>query len=218
MFVRQGGAEDNPQRTLKEQNIFAVLKQLGFSSDLYAMQSEMWFYSNTMADNIAYREQIGAEPRNRGKPVDDMLLVDEMQQSLGRNLDGKHLIILHTKGSHFNYTQRYPRSFAQWKPECIGVDSGCTKAQMINSYDNSVTYVDHFISSVIDQVRDKKAIVFYAADHGESINEREHLHGTPRELAPPEQFRVPMMVWMSDKYLENPVNAQAFAQLKKKPT
>ncbi|MCZ6225930.1 ABC transporter permease, partial [Escherichia coli] len=25
-------AEDNPQRTLKEQNIFAVLKQLGFSS------------------------------------------------------------------------------------------------------------------------------------------------------------------------------------------
>ncbi|MFP1462002.1 sulfatase-like hydrolase/transferase [Escherichia coli] len=86
---------------------------------------------------------------------------------------------------------------------------------MINSYDNSVTYVDHFISSVIDQVRDKKAIVFYAADHGESINEREHLHGTPRELAPPEQFRVPMMVWMSDKYLENPVNAQAFAQLKK---
>ncbi len=62
----------------------------------------MWFYSNTMADNIAYREQIGAEPRNRGKPVDDMLLVDEMQQSLGRNPDGKHLIILHTKGSHFN--------------------------------------------------------------------------------------------------------------------
>ncbi|WP_256872514.1 hypothetical protein, partial [Enterobacter cloacae] len=29
----------------------------------FAMQSEMWFYSNTMAKNIAYREQIGAEPR-----------------------------------------------------------------------------------------------------------------------------------------------------------
>ncbi len=68
---------------------------------------------------------------------------------------------------------------------------------------------------MIDQVRDKKAIVFYAADHGESINEREHLHGTPRKMAPPEQFRVPMMVWMSDKYLENPANAQAFAHLKK---
>lgn len=214
MFVREGGADNNPQRTLKEQNVFAVLKQLGFSSDLYAMQSEMWFYSNTMADNISYREQIGAEPRNRGKTVDDMLLIDEMQNSLAQNPEGKHLIILHTKGSHFNYTQRYPRSYAQWRPECIGVDSGCTKAQMINSYDNSVTYVDHFITSVFDQLRDKKAIVFYAADHGESINEREHLHGTPRNMAPPEQFRVPMLVWMSDKYLASPQHAQMFAHLK----
>lgn len=82
MFVREGGADDNPQRTLKEQNVFSVLHQLGFSADLYAMQSEMWFYSNTMAKNIAYREQIGAEPRNRGKSVDDMLLIDEMKGSL----------------------------------------------------------------------------------------------------------------------------------------
>ncbi|WJD50486.1 kdo(2)-lipid A phosphoethanolamine 7''-transferase [Enterobacter sp. PGRG2] len=214
MFVREGGADENPQRTLKEQNVFAVLKQLGFSSDLYAMQSEMWFYSNTMADNISYREQIGAEPRNRGKNVDDALLLDEMKASLKNSPDGKHLMIFHTKGSHFNYTQRYPRSFAQWTPECQSVDDKCTKAEMINSFDNSVTYVDYFIDSVIDQLRDKKAIVFYAADHGESINEKEHLHGTPRKMAPPEQFRVPMMVWMSDKYLENPEKAKMFAHLK----
>lgn len=215
MFVREGGADDNPQRTLKEQNVFSVLHQLGFSADLYAMQSEMWFYSNTMAKNIAYREQIGAEPRNRGKSVDDMLLIDEMKGSLNNNQDGRHMIILHTKGSHYNYTQRYPRSFAKWTPECLGVDKDCTKEQLINSYDNSVMYVDHFIESVIDQVRDKKAIVFYAADHGESINDFEHLHGTPRKMAPPEQFRVPMMVWMSDKYLENPDKAKMFQQLKK---
>ena len=215
MFVREGGAEENPQRTLKEQNVFSVLGQLGFKTDLYAMQSEMWFYSNTMAENIAYREQIGAEPRNRGKNVDDMLLIAEMQQSLQQNdKSGKRLIILHTKGSHFNYTQRYTREYAQWKPECVNVDSGCSKAEMINSFDNSVTYVDHFITKVFDQLRDKKAIVFYAADHGESINEREHLHGTPRKMAPPEQFRVPMMVWMSDKYLEDPDHAKAFAHLK----
>lgn len=214
MFVREGGAEENPQRTLKEQNVFSVLSQLGFNTDLYAMQSEMWFYSNTMAENIAYREQIGAEPRNRGKTVDDMLLISEMQQSIKPDDNGKHLIILHTKGSHFNYTQRYTREYAQWKPECVNVDSGCSKAQMINSFDNSVTYVDHFITKVFDQLRDKKAIVFYAADHGESINEREHLHGTPRKMAPPEQFRVPMMVWMSDKYLEDPDHAKAFAHLK----
>ncbi|WP_330984758.1 MULTISPECIES: kdo(2)-lipid A phosphoethanolamine 7''-transferase [Enterobacterales] len=214
MFVRQGGADENPQRTLKEQNVFAVLKQLGFSSDLFAMQSEMWFYSNTMADNIAYREQIGAEPRNRGKDVDDMLLLNEMSLSLEGHPKGKHLIILHTKGSHYSYYQRYTRDFAKWKPECVGINGQCSKQELINAYDNSVLYVDTFISKVLDQLRDKKAIVFYAADHGESINEREHLHGTPRKLAPPEQFRVPMLVWMSDKYLANPANEQAFQHLK----
>lgn len=215
MFVREGGADENPQRTLKEQNVFAVLNQLGFKSDLFAMQSEIWFYSNTMTDNIAYREQIGAEPRNRGKNVDDMLLVEEMQRVITPEERGKRLIILHTKGSHFNYTQRYPRSFARWTPECVGVDGKCTKEELINSFDNSVTYVDHFITSVLDQLRDKKAIVFYAADHGESINEKEHLHGTPRKMAPPEQFRVPMLVWMSDRTLADPQKAKMFAQLKK---
>jgi len=213
MFVREGGTEDNPQRTLKEQNIFAVLKQLGFSSDLFAMQSEVWFYKNAMPDSFAFREQIAAEPRNHGKTVDDMLLVTEMRHSLEDNPEGKHLVILHTKGSHFSYAQRYPRHFAQWTPECISIDNGCSKASLINAFDNSVLYTDTIIDSVLDLVRDKRAIVFYAADHGESISESTHLHGTPRQMAPAEQFRVPLLVWASDKYLADSNNKAAFAAL-----
>ncbi len=213
MFVREGGTEDNPQRTLKEQNVFAVLKDLGFSSELFAMQSEVWFYNNTEVNNYSFREMIASEKRNDGKAVDDMLLVDEMKESLARYPKGKHLVILHTKGSHYLYSQRYPRSYARYQPECMGVDDSCTKAQLINAFDNTVLYTDSFISNVIDQVRDKKAIVFYAADHGESIGENTHLHGTPREMAPPEQFRVPMIVWASDKFLENPQHLSAFEQL-----
>lgn len=214
MFVREGGAEDNPGRTLKEQNVFSVLKALGFSSELYAMQSEVWFYNNADADNYAFREQIGSEKRNQGKPVDDMLLVPEMKASVDRHPQGKHLVILHTKGSHYLYSQRYPRSFARYQPECMGVDDFCSKDQLINAYDNSVLYVDNMLDSVIDQLRDKKAIVFYAADHGESISENMHLHGTPRNMAPPEQFRVPMMIWESDSYLADPDNKAAFERLK----
>jgi len=213
MFVREGGAEDNPQRTLKEQNVFAVLKQLGFSSNLFAMQSEVWFYGNTMADNFSYREQIAAEPRNRGKQVDDMLLVEEMKRSVDEHPKGKHLIILHTKGSHFSYVQRYPRSFAKWTPECVSIDKECSKDQLINAFDNSVLYTDTVLDSIISQLRDKRAIIFYASDHGESIDERKHLHGTPRKMAPPEQFRVPLLVWASDKYLENPDRAREFAHM-----
>jgi len=213
MFVREGGTDDNPQRTLKEQNVFAVMKSLGFSSELFAMQSEAWFYNNTNVDNYVFREMIAAEKRNDGKSVDDMLLIDELSQSLQRHPNGKHLVILHTKGSHYLYSQRYPRSFARYQPECMGVDAACSKAQLINAFDNTVLYTDTFLDSVIDQLRGKKAIVFYAADHGESIDENSHLHGTPREMAPPEQFRVPMIVWASDKFLAQPAHRNAFDQL-----
>lgn len=204
---------DNPGRTLKEQNVFAVMKELGFTSELFAMQSEVWFYDNADVNNFSFREQIGSEKRNQGKAVDDMLLVPELQASLQRFPKGKHLVVLHTKGSHYLYSQRYPRSFARYQPECMGVDDTCSKAQLINAYDNSVLYVDSMLDSVLDQLRDKKALVFYAADHGESISENMHLHGTPREMAPPEQFRVPMMVWASDKYLDDPVNRSNFERL-----
>lgn len=214
MFVREGGAENNPQRTLKEKNVFSVLKSLGFSSELFAMQSEVWFYNDTNTDNYSFREIIASEKRNDGKPVDDMLLVNELQESLKNHPQGKHLVILHTKGSHYLYSQRYPRSFARYTPECMGVDRACSKAQLINAFDNSVLYTDTFIGNVIDQLRNKKALVFYAADHGESIDENSHLHGTPRQMAPPEQFRVPMIVWASDSFLSQPDHQQAFDQLK----
>ncbi|MDI9223052.1 kdo(2)-lipid A phosphoethanolamine 7''-transferase [Pantoea sp. EA-12] len=213
MFVREGGTMDNPGRTLKEQNVFAVMKELGFTSELFAMQSEVWFYDNADVNNFSFREQIGSEKRNQGKAVDDMLLVPELQASLERFPKGKHLVVLHTKGSHYLYSQRYPRSFARYQPECMGVDETCSKAQLINAYDNSILYVDTMLDSVLDQLRDKKAIVFYASDHGESISENMHLHGTPREMAPPEQFRVPMMVWASDKYLADPTNRSNFDRL-----
>lgn len=178
MFVREGGTDDNPQRTLKEQNVFAVMKDLGFTSELFAMQSEVWFYNNTKVDNYAFREMIASEKRNDGKPVDDMLLVNEMKESLLRYPRGKHLVVLHTKGSHYLYSQRYPRSCARYQPECMGVDDFCSKQQLINAFDNSVLCIDSFIVEVIDQVRDKKAVVFYSSDHGESIGENSHLHGT----------------------------------------
>ncbi len=214
MFVREGGTDEGPARTLKEKNVFSVLKELGFSSELFAMQSEVWFYNNTNADNFAFREQIGSEKENQGKSVDDMLLVPELKKSLDRHPDGKHLVVLHTKGSHYLYSQRYPREYARYQPECMGIDDTCSKAMLINAFDNSVLYTDTVLDSVFDQLRDKKAIVFYAADHGESISENMHLHGTPRHMAPPEQFRVPMIVWASDKYLADPTNQSAFERLK----
>ncbi len=214
MFVREGGVKDNPQRTVLEKNIFAVMKELGFSSELFAMQSEVWFYNSVMANDYRIREMIASEQRNKGKTVDDMILVGEVKNSLEHHPKGKHLIILHTKGSHYLYTKRYPREFANFQPECMGVEITCSKRKFINAFDNSILYTDYFIKNVIDQVRDKNALVFYASDHGESIVDVYRFHGTPREVAPPEQFRVPMMVWASDSFLKDEKRREGFEQLK----
>lgn len=215
MFVREGGASEEPQRTLKEANVFSVLKSNGWSSELYSMQSEAWFYNKTRADDYSLRENIASEKRNAGKPVDDMLLINEMKDSMNNHPQGKHLIILHTKGSHYLYSDRYPRSFAKYKPECMGIDDSCSTEEMINAYDNSLLYTDYFLSQVFDQLRDKNAIVFYASDHGESISKSMHFHGTPRDHAPIEQRTVPIMVWTSDKFLSNDQNKAGFEQLQK---
>lgn len=214
MFVREGGTADDPQRTLKEQNVFAVLRSLGFTSEAFSIQSDLWFYSLLNANSYSFRELLAAEKRDDNQPMRDMMLVNELWKSLTHYPKGKHLVVLHTIGSHYNYSQRYPRSFAYYQPECMGTDAFCSKAELINAYDNTVRYVDAFIKAVIDQVRNKKAIVFYAADHGESIDENAFFHSTPREVAPAEQFRVPILVWASDQYLQEPQHRTHFDRLR----
>ncbi len=216
MFVRENGTEDDDRRTLKERNVFSVMRKLGFTSELFGMQSEAWFYSSLDANSYEIREIIASEYVHSKRPIDDMLLVDQLEKSIKKYSRGKHLVVLHTKGSHHMYSQRYPREFARFTPECMDVDDTCSKQQLINSFDNSVLYIDYMLKNVFDKLRDKNALVFYVPDHGESIDENHHFHATPKEMAPPEQFRVPFMVWASDKFITQPLNQQLFANLKKR--
>lgn len=216
MFVRENGTEDDAQRTLKERNVFAVMRKLGFTSELFGMQSEAWFYSSLDANSYEIREIIASEYAHSKRPIDDMLLVDQMEKSINKYQQGKHLVVLHTKGSHHMYSQRYTREFARFTPECMDIDDSCTKQQLINSFDNSVLYIDHMLKNVFDKLRDKNALVFYIPDHGESIDENHHFHATPKEMAPPEQFRVPFIVWASDKFIAQPQRQQLFSNLQKR--
>ncbi len=58
-----------------EETVFSVFKKLGFSVELFAMQSEVWFYNSIKPDFYKIREVIAADPANRGKPVLDSILV-----------------------------------------------------------------------------------------------------------------------------------------------
>lgn len=216
MFVRPEGitpGDGLSGDTIGEEPVFSVLKHLGFDIELLGMQSEVTLYQNLHPDRYKIREMIFADPRWARLARDDELLVHELKASLARPATGPRLHILHLKGSHFLYTQRYPRAFARWQPECVSVAAGCGKEALINSYDNSILFTDHVLAQVAEQLKDRRALLVYTSDHGESIEENSHFHATPRALAPPEQLRVPLLLWPSPALRTDPALAPGFARL-----
>jgi glucan phosphoethanolaminetransferase (alkaline phosphatase superfamily) len=120
----------------------------------------------------------------------------------------KKLIVLHTLGSHWNYSHRYPKQFDKWLPSLYGVDKPAytdirLKTQLNNSYDSSVLYTDWFLDGVINALKDAPApaAMLYVADHGQSLYDNScrlafHGHNTQYE------FHVPAFAWYSDPYAQ----------------
>lgn len=145
-----------------------------------------------------------------GHCLDDVFLhglADRVQQTQSQ---GKRdtLIVMHTMGSHGpDYYRRYPGEFEIYKPTCqSNRPQDCSREQLINSYDNTVRYVDHIVASLIGvlktDVPDADTALVYLSDHGESLGENGlYLHGFPYRFAPSEQTHIPMVVWMSPSFM-----------------
>jgi glucan phosphoethanolaminetransferase (alkaline phosphatase superfamily) len=120
----------------------------------------------------------------------------------------KKLIVLHTLGSHWNYSHRYPKQFDKWLPSLYGVDKPVftdidIKEKLNNSYDGSILYTDWFLDHVIGTLKDasQPAAMLYVADHGQTLYDNGcrlafHGHNTQYE------FHVPAFAWYSDAYAE----------------
>ena len=114
----------------------------------------------------------------------------------------EQLITLHMMGSHWWYENRYSDSFRRYTPV---IDSkyvpSLSKEQMINSYDNTILYLDFFLDSVIERLKQEKtpSVMVYVSDHGELLGEDgKWLHAQPGIALENPAF----MVWFSDEYIE----------------
>lgn len=116
--------------------------------------------------------------------------------------DKKVLYVLYTEGSHFPYKKRYPQEWSHFQPDNhSSYPPGNSPEVLINAYDNSILYMDYLLARLFERLKNRRAIVFFAGDHGELLgenglygrNEDENLDG-----------RKPLIfVWMSNKYLES---------------
>ncbi|HBC8591639.1 TPA: phosphoethanolamine transferase EptA [Citrobacter koseri] len=122
-------------------------------------------------------------------------------------LQGDGVIVLHTIGSHGpTYYHRYPPQFAQFTPTCDTNEiQTCSQQQLVNTYDNTVLYVDYIVDKAINILKahqDKfTTSLVYLSDHGESLGENGvYLHGLPYAIAPDAQKHIPMLLWLSEDY------------------
>lgn len=112
------------------------------------------------------------------------------------------VVVMHQMGSHGPaYYKRSPKALKQFLPECSShALQNCPPEQIVNAYDNSILYADHFIAKTVHwlQAQSRPTALMYVSDHGESLGEKGlYLHGMPYSMAPKEQIHVPMVVWLS---------------------
>lgn len=138
-----------------------------------------------------------------GKSCYDMALLENLDQEIAQ-MKGNRMITLHLMGSLGpTYFERYPKSFAVFKPECERADiEHCSVDQIVNTYDNTLLYTDYVTAEVIKKLQalepEYNTVLLYISDHGESLGENGiFLHGLPYSLAPDEQKHVPMILWTS---------------------
>lgn len=170
------------------------------------------------------------DPRYKNQCKDgecyDEILIDALKDYLKaldlKQLKKDQLIVLHQLGSHGPaYYKRYPAAFKKFTPTCDTNNiQNCSRESLINSYDNTILYTDHVLSTLIHTL-DALPVstgLMYLSDHGESTGENGlYLHGTPYFMAPKEQTHIPMLFWFSTTWPQQQTIKQCLNGQKNNP-
>lgn len=114
-------------------------------------------------------------------------------------LQSKQLFVLHTMGSHWLYDTHVSDELCIFQPTINNRDiRQNSQERIINSYDNTIVYLDFFIDSLISCLQNYPAIILYLSDHGESLGEGgRYLHSQQNAE---EEKNPAAVIWYSDKY------------------
>jgi len=135
----------------------------------------------------------------------DGVLLTGLKERIEASKKDKILVVLHQKGSHGPaYSARYPERFERFTPVCRSVElDQCSKAALLNAYDNTLLYTDDLLARVIDMLKaiGDNSLMLYISDHGESLGEYGlYLHGAPYAIAPDVQKDIPFVIWLSEAF------------------
>lgn len=206
MFSRLNRKDFDLSEALYMQNLLDIAKTAGYDV--------IWKDNDDGCKRVCDRvTKIDAKNGNKqpfcfGDYCYDEILTLGLAEQL-KNITKDTLIVLHTMGSHGPaYYKRYPDAFKRFEPTCDTADlQNCDNRQIINTYDNTIVYTDYIIASIIEILKQNQELqsgMLYISDHGESLGENNiYLHGLPFAIAPEEQKKVPMLLFLSETAVKN---------------
>ena len=223
MLLSAASAEDF-ERLFHEKGILAAFKEAGFHTVFISNQLPNHSFIDFLGEQADEHYFLKKEDALQGNHYDEDLLqkLDEILPKADASSSAhyhyryrKLFVVLHSYGSHFNYQERYPRSFAYFKPDSRSEAKPENRRDLLNAYDNTIRYTDYILHGIIERLQKWEGIqtktdgvycqptsaMLYTSDHGENIFDDERclfLHAAPK--ASDYELHVPFIIWTSDGF------------------
>lgn len=223
MLLSAASAEDF-ERLFHEKGILAAFKEAGFHTVFISNQLPNHSFIDFLGEQADEHYFLKKEDASQGNHYDEDLLqkLDEILPLADASSSAhyhyryrKLFVVLHSYGSHFNYQERYPRSFAYFKPDSRSEAKPENWRDLLNAYDNTIRYTDYILHGIIERLQKWEGVqtktdgvydqptsaMLYTSDHGENIFDDERslfLHAAPK--ASDYELHVPFIIWTSDGF------------------
>ncbi len=220
MLLSAASAEDF-ERLFHEKGILAAFKEAGFHTVFISNQLPNHSFIDFLGEQADEHYFLKKEDASQGNHYDEDLLqkLDEILQLADASSSAhyhyryrKLFVVLHSYGSHFNYQERYPRSFAYFKPDSRSEAKPENRRDLLNAYDNTIRYTDYILHGIVERLQKWEGVqtktdgvydqptsaMLYTSDHGENIFDDERslfLHAAPK--ASDYELHVPFIIWTS---------------------
>ena len=198
----------------------ALFKKAGYRVDFYSNQftmnqDDIWDLAGGTIFNQRGLSDLQFTHRNSNVYDYDGELLQQLP-SIDSLALSPTLLIVHLKGQHVAYDNKYPEGFAHFKAEDEKTPFGGELGrQTAAHYDNATYYNDYIVDSIFNMVRHTDAIALYLSDHGEEVYDwRDKYERTNEGTLYPEvahyQYEIPLMFYMTDKFqVSHPELAEA---------
>ena len=229
-YMLSRATPETPRLYYHEPSVVDAFHEAGYHTAWIADQSFNNEFLMRIANSCDYAKYV--TDNGQGDFIDSVLLAPLHQVIINHKSEITNnignLIVLHSLGCHFKYSERYPDSFQHYTPDMKGINvremirrvdeeaEGFARLKpenmaiyknlktiLVNSYDNAICYTDYFIDQVIRELEatGRPAVLVYVGDHGENLLDDERnmfLHGTFGGSK--YEYHVPLFVWASPAY------------------